>query len=140
MTIRLLCLIILLPVLGAAQVGWTPARHTGFARFSLSTLGSSDFYTPFGNNISSARYRDFSGTFYGEYGITDDWAVVTNVPFIRNHRLETTSSLTSAGDAVVGVRRRLLHGRTPMTLAVDFGLPTGDAQGIVTVRDPPDGG
>jgi len=135
----ILGLIILLPAIGAAQSGWTRTPGTGYARFSFSTLGSSSFYTPFGNKISSARYRDFTGSFYSEYGITDDWTASVNFPFLRNHRLDSTSSLTAVGDAVVGIRRRLVRGNTPLALAVDFGLPVGDSQGTVSIRDLPDG-
>ncbi len=139
MSKRLLCLIILLPALGVSQTGWTRPQGTGYTRFSFSTLGSSSFYTPFGNEVSSARYRDYTGSFYGEYGITDDWTAVVNFPFLRNHRLDSTSSLTAVGDANVGFKRRLVRGKTPVALAVDFGLPIGDSQGIVSVRDVPDG-
>ena len=139
MPIRILSLMILLPVLGAAQAGWTRPKGTGYARFTIGTIGSSSFFTPLGDVISSAQYRDVSASFYGEYGITNDWTAVVYFPFLRNHRLETTSSLTNAGDAMVGFRRRLVRGRTPVALAVDFGLPTGDAQGRVSIRDLPDG-
>jgi hypothetical protein len=135
---RTLDLMILLSALAAAQSGWTRVQGTGYARFSVSTLGSSSFYTPFGNEISSAKYRDVTASFYGEYGMSDDWTAVVNFPFLRNHRLETTGSLTAVGDANVGFRRRLLRGRTPVALAVDFGLPIGDSQGIVPVKDLPD--
>lgn len=139
MSIRLLCFMILLPALSVAQSGWTIPRGTGYVGFSLGRLGSSSFYTPFGTRISSARYRDFTATFDGEYGITDDWTAVVNFPFLRNHRLDSTNSLTAAGDANVGFRRRLVRGRTPLALAVDFGLPVGDSQGTVSVRDVPGG-
>ncbi len=139
MSNRLLFLFLLLPALAIAQAGFTRQERTGYARFGFSTLGSSGFYTPLGTKISSARYRDFSSSFYAEYGITDDWTAMVNFPFLRNHRLDTTTPLTALGDATVGIRRRLLHGRTPVSVAVDFGLPTGDAQGLVTVRDTPDG-
>ncbi len=139
MSKRLFCLITLLPVLGAAQSGWTRKQGTGYTRFTFSTLGSSSFYTPFGNEVSSARYRDFTGSFYGEYGITNDWTAAVNFPFIRNHGLDSTSSLTAVGDANVGFRRSLIRGRTPLSLAVDFGLPVGDSQGTVSVRDVPGG-
>lgn len=137
MSIRLFYLLILLPALAVGQAGFTRPEGSGYARFSLSTLGSSSFFTPSGLKISSARYRDVSSSFYGEYGITNDWTAVVNFPFLRNHRLETTSSLTALGDANVGFRRRLLHGKTPVSVAVDFGLPTGDSQGIVLVKDLP---
>ena len=137
MSRHLLFLFMLLPALAIAQAGFTRPERTGYARFGFSTLGSSSFFTPSGLKVSSARYRDFSSTFYGEYGVTNDWTAVVNFPFLRNHRLDTTSSLTALGDATVGFRRRLLHGRTPVSVAVDFGLPTGDSQGIVAVRDTP---
>lgn len=133
----LVLFLLLLPTFAAAQSGWTRARGTGYARFTLSTLGSSSFFTPTGNKISSAKYRDFSGAIYGEYGITKDWTAVAFVPYLRNHRIETTSTLTSAGDATVGIRRSLVRGKTPLALAVDFGLPTGDSQGIVSVLNLP---
>lgn len=139
MSKRLICLLILLPAFAPAQTGFTRAGGTGFARFSLSTLGSSGFFTPTGLKISSARYRDISATFYGEYGITNDWTAVASIPFVRNHRLDTTTSLTAVGDSIVGFRRRLTHGRTPLSVAVDFGLPTGNSKGIVAVRDDPGG-
>lgn len=139
MSIRILCLVILLSVSGAAQVGWTRPQGSGYARFMLSTLGSSSFYTPLGTRISSAQYRDVTAAFYGEYGITNGWTAVAYFPFLRNHRLDTTSSLTAAGDATVGVRRKLVRGRTPLALAVDFGLPTGDPEGTVAIRNLPNG-
>lgn len=138
MSLRLLSLLILLPLLASAQSGWTRNKGSGYARFSFSTLGSSSFFTPLGTEISSAQYRDFTGAFYGEYGIADGWTATAFFPFLRNHRLETTGALTSTGDAMVGFRRRLVRGRTPLALAVDFGLPTGDPRGAVPVRDVPD--
>ncbi len=137
MSFRLLYLLCLVPAFCVAQAGFTRSEGTGFARFTLSTLGSSSFFTPSGIKISSARYRDVTSSFYGEYGVTRDWTAVVSFPFFRNHRLDTTSSLSAVGDASVGFRRGLLHGRTPVALAVDFGLPTGDSQGIVAVRDVP---
>lgn len=137
MLMRLLGIFLLLPALGAAQSGWTRAQGTGYARFTVGTLRSSSFYTPLGNRISSAKYRDVSAAFYGEYGITKDWTAVAFVPYLRNHRIETTSTLTSAGDSTVGLRRSLLRGSTPLALNVDFGLPTGDAQGTVSVLGQP---
>jgi hypothetical protein len=135
---KIFLLFVLLPTLGMAQAGWTRPQGTGYTRFTFSTLGSSSFYTPFGTRISSASYRDFSGSFYGEYGVTDDWTAVVNFPFLRNHRLDSTTPLTAIGDANVGFRRRILRGRTPVALAVDFGLPIGDAEGRVLIRDLPD--
>lgn len=135
---RLFLLFILFTVLAVAQTGFTRPKGTGFARFGFSTLGSSGFFTPTGVKISSARYRDFTSSFYSEYGITNDWTAFASIPFLRNHRLETTESLTALGDATVGFRRRLLHGKTPVSVSVDFGLPIGNSQGIVAVRDTPD--
>lgn len=135
MLIRLNFLLLLLSAVAEAQTGFTRAKGTGFARFGFSTLGSPGFFTPTGVKIDSARYRDYTASFYGEYGVTNDWTAFASFPFLRNHRLETTEALTALGDATVGFRRRLLHGNTPLSVSVDFGLPVGDSQGIVAVRD-----
>lgn len=121
------------------QSAWTRNRNSGFARFSVSTLSTSSFYTPLGNKLRSAKYSDVTASFYGEYGLTNDLTAMLYFPFVRHHSLDTTSSLTAPGDAIAGFKYRFLRGSTPLAVAVDFGLPTGNQRGLVTINGVPQG-
>ncbi|MEW5979646.1 MAG: hypothetical protein AB1898_27930 [Acidobacteriota bacterium] len=123
----------------SAQSAWTRKKHSGFTRFGISTLNTSSFYTPLGKRLNSARYSDVTASFYGEYGLSDNLTAMLYFPFLRHHSLATTDSVTRPGDAIVGFKYRFLRGATPLAVAVDFGVPTGESQGSVAIKGVPDG-
>ena len=135
----LLLTIALLVGKAQAQSAWTRNKHSGFARLGVTSLNTSSFYTPLGNKLNSARYNDVTASFYGEYGITNNLTGMLYFPFLRHHSLETTDSVTRPGDAIVGFKYRFLQGATPLAVAVDFGVPTGEQQGLVAIKGVPDG-
>jgi len=122
-----------------AQSAWTRNKNSGFARLGVTSLNTSSFYTPLGNRLNSAKYSDVTASFYGEYGITNNLTGMLYFPFLRHHSLETTDSVTGPGDAIVGFKYRFLRGATPLAVAVDFGVPTGEQQGLVAIKGVPDG-
>lgn len=110
-----------------------------FPAIGVTSLNTSSFYTPLGNKLNSAKYSDVTASFYGEYGITNNLTGMLYFPFLRHHSLETTDSVTRPGDAIVGFKYRFLRGATPLVVAVDFGIPTGEQQGLVAIKGVPDG-
>jgi len=122
-----------------SQSAWTRNKNSGFARLGITTLNTSSFYTPMGKKINSASYNDVTASFYGEYGITNNLTSTLYFPFLRHHSLETTNSVTGSGDAIVGFKYRFLRSATPVAVAVDFGVPTGEQHGLVAIRGVPDG-
>ncbi len=135
-----LCMLALFAGNAQAQSAWTRNKNSGFARLGITSLNTSSFYTPLGKKLNSARYTDVTANFYGEYGITNNLTGMLYLPFFRHHSLETTDSVTRPGDAIVGFKYRFLHGATPLAVAVDFGIPTGEQQGLVAIKGVPDGG
>ncbi len=135
-----LLLLLLLGVLlgeGLAQSAWTRQKHSGYVRIGAATLSTSEFYTPLGDKVSSASYQGLDLNFYGEYGITNDVTAIVDFPFFRQQSLETTGTQRSLADTTVGFKYRFLKGKTPLAVAVDFGLPTGDKNGFVPFREIP---
>jgi hypothetical protein len=134
-----LCTALLFAATAQAQSAWTRSKHSGFVRLGISSLNTSSFYTPLGNKLKSAKYSDVTASFYGEYGVTDNLTGMLYFPFLRHHSLETTDSVTRPGDAIVGFKYRFLRGATPLAVAVDFGIPTGEQRGLVAIKGVPDG-
>ncbi len=65
--------------------GWTPPKGTGYFKLSQSMIYADKHFAPDGSIIDITTTGLYSTALYGEYGITDRFAIIAYVPFfVRN--------------------------------------------------------
>lgn len=125
--------------LGQAEGAWARPKGSTYAKLGLSTTSTSHFFSPDGQKIELAKYDGVTWSVYGEHGLSRDLTVVFDFPFLRRHSLETTETLSAPADATLEFKYQFSRGRFPLAVDLAFGLPTGDKEGFVPVRDNPPG-
>ena len=120
--------------------GWTQKRQGYYLKFSANYLDTATEYNHLGEQLDlfaeqfafeDASFRDLNLTIYGEYGITDRFTVIGNLPIkvLRTKRTEVIGgraarilTLYSSGlsDLTLSGRLRLLQ--NPLALSFQGGL------------------
>jgi protein XagA len=119
---------------------WTKAKGTGFYKLDYSYIGADRIFdtkrevVPFPNSSNSIA------SFYGEYGISDKFMIISYVPFLvsnTSEALKTTAGVqlrpsvntTDFGDIDLGFRYQLYNKNGYSVSANLFlGLPTGNSK------------
>jgi len=77
----------------SGQSGWTKTKGEGFFQTSFSTFNSKDYFTLDGERLVTNRFHQQSIVFYGEYGVTDKFTIITNLPLQNFNGFETTETV-----------------------------------------------
>ena len=127
---------------GSSQGAWTQDAGGAFVQVSFARIGPYDtLYRRGGADFRTGREIDESSVeVYGEYGLTDDWTLVCNVPLrsveagalIDSPTIQPVTvqsgTLTELGNLTLGVRRQIAAGATAWATHLDLELPTGSAE------------
>ncbi|MCS4433034.1 hypothetical protein [Aquiflexum gelatinilyticum] len=119
------------------QSGWTKSKGEGFFQTSFSTFNSKDYFTLEGEKLLTNRFHQQSIVFYGEYGVTDKFTVIANLPLQNFNGFETTETVSGLGDLRLEFKHSLLKKILPLAISVAPEIPTGRANNFAnsTVND-----
>lgn len=109
------------------QSGWTKSKGEGFFQTSFSTFNSKDYFTLEGEKLLTNRFHQQSIVFYGEYGLTDKFTVIANLPLQNFNGFETTETVSGLGDLRLEFKHSLLKKILPLAISVAPEIPTGRA-------------
>mgnify|MGYP006207924537 FL=1 len=119
------------------QSGWTKSKGEGFFQTSFSTFNSKDYFTLEGEKLLTNRFHQQSIVFYGEYGVTDKFTVIANLPLQNFNGFETTETVSGLGDLRLEFKHSILKKILPLAISVAPEIPTGRANNFAnsTVND-----
>lgn len=121
----------------SGQSGWTKTKGEGFFQTSFSTFNSKDYFTLDGERLVTNRFHQQSIVFYGEYGVTDKFTIITNLPLQNFNGFETTETVSGLGDLRLEFKHSLLKKYFPLAISVAPEIPIGRANNFAnsTVND-----
>lgn len=118
--------------------GWTQRKGHGYYKLSFRYVSATSFYEPNGTQIDIPTLRDYTVSFYGEYGLTDRLSLFGYVPFFERITLNEQvgresgfvffegDDITNVADPDIGVRYGLIQGgSTVLSASLRFGVPLG---------------
>lgn len=120
-----------------AQSGWTKGKKEGFYQLSYQSLVSKDYFTLDGELLNTNQFSQQSLVFYGEYGLTDRFTIIANLPLQTWNGFETTEKVSGLGDLRLEFKHAILKKYLPLTISVAPELPIGKANNFAksTVND-----
>lgn len=110
-----------------AQSGWTKGKGEGFFQTSFSTFASKVYYTLDGERLLTNEFRQQSIVFYGEYGVTDKFTLIANLPLQNFNGFETTETVSGFGDLRLEFKHAILKKYLPLAISIAPEIPTGKA-------------
>lgn len=121
----------------SGQSGWTKSEGEGFFQTSFYTFSSKDYFTLDGEKLVTNRFHQQSIVLYGEYGITDKFTIIGNLPLQNFNGFETTETVSGLGDLRLEFKHALLKKYFPLAISVAPEIPTGRANNFAnsTVND-----
>jgi hypothetical protein len=121
----------------AAQSGWTKGKKEGFYQLSYQSMTSKDYYTLGGELLETNQFSQQSMVFYGEYGVTDRFTIIANLPLQTWNGFETTETVSGLGDLRLEFKHAILKKYLPLTISVAPELPIGKANNFAksTIND-----
>jgi len=118
------------------QNGWVKNKKSFYAQATFSTFSSSDYYSTTGDLFDSgSTYKSRGISLYGEYGITDRFTAVLNMPALISNRFSSTETVSGIGSIQLGLKYSLLKS-FPLAITVDFDIPTDDGKNFATSKEP----
>jgi len=110
-----------------AQSGWTKEKGEGFFQTSFQTFSSDQYFTLDGEVLTTNTFHQQSIVFYGEYGVTDKFTIITNLPLQTFNGFSSTETVSGLGDLRVEFKHSILKKYLPLAISVAPELPTGKA-------------
>ena len=120
---------------------WTQQKGKGYFQIGSQILRANQFYEPGGNKIDITTLGDYTVTFYGEYGITNDLTVIGSIPFFRRITLNRVEGINSGAelfggdskngisDFDIGLKYGIAKfGSTVLSVSLSIGIPVGDTE------------
>ncbi|MEM6261519.1 MAG: hypothetical protein AAGI38_03350 [Bacteroidota bacterium] len=121
-----------------AQNGWVRDKGGFYAQLSYNYFNSDRFFNISGEEQFGANsFIQHSVGFYGEYGVTDRFDIIADVPLFRANRFETTETATGIGDLQLQLKYGILTGSVPVAIIVAPEFPTAQANNLVENREIP---
>ncbi|MBL7814778.1 MAG: hypothetical protein JNL70_07205 [Saprospiraceae bacterium] len=130
---------ILIPSVLTAQA-WSKSKGQGFYKLDFTSIKATDVFDTKGDVVPFRTLGNYSTSFYGEYGLTNNVTLVGYVPFfVRNVVNETKGKQTgniiepgivnnSFGDMDLGFRYQLPIKNVAVAANLILGIPTGDSK------------
>ncbi|GMQ31594.1 hypothetical protein [Algoriphagus confluentis] len=110
-----------------AQSGWTKEKGEGFYQLSFNRFSSSDYYTLEGELLNTNAFTQNSLVFYGEYGVTDRFTLIANLPLQVWNGFSTTETVNGLGDLRLEFKHAILKKYLPLAISVAPEIPIGRA-------------
>ena len=111
----------------AAQSGWTKGKKEGFYQLSYQSMVSNDYYTLAGELLETNQFSQQSFVFYGEYGVTDRFTIIANLPLQTWNKFENTQKVSGLGDLRIEFKHAILKKYLPLSISIAPELPIGTA-------------
>ncbi|GAA4940256.1 hypothetical protein GCM10023314_11330 [Algibacter agarivorans] len=121
---------------------WTKEKGKGYYKLSAWYLEADQHYTDTGETDPNITRSQFNISFYGEYGISNKFDVITYIPFfsraVENDEVSGTTgqiiskgeAFNSFGDVEIGLRYGILKtSNYALSATLKLGIPTGDNSG-----------
>ncbi|WP_411766062.1 hypothetical protein [Winogradskyella sp. A3E31] len=121
---------------------WTQQKGKGYYKLSAWYLETDQHYTDTGEIDPNVTRGNFNLNFYGDYGLTDAWDIITYIPFFaRTYQNDVISGTTgevieegeavnSIGDIDIGIEYSIFNtDNISVSGTLIFGLPTGESDG-----------
>jgi hypothetical protein len=104
----------------STYAAWTQAKGHAYNQLTFSYYKSKDKYSSIENNarviklVEQPKYVDYKLTYYGEYGITNDFTAFTSVPYVYIQSEEVDDTIgedgpEGIGDINLGARYKLVN-------------------------------
>ncbi len=122
-----LCVFALGSTSALAQSGWTKQKGEGFYQLSFQSFGSEDYYTLGGELLETNQFSQQSIVLYGEYGVTDKFTIIGNLPLQTWNGFETTETVSGLGDLRLEFKHSILKKYLPLSISVAPEIPIGKA-------------
>jgi len=120
-----------------AQSGWTKGKKEGFYQLSYQSMVSNDYFTLDGERLETNQFSQQSLVFYGEYGVTDRFTIIANLPLQTWNGFENTEKVSGLGDLRLEFKHAILKKYLPLSISVAPELPIGKANNFAksTIND-----
>jgi len=115
-----------------AQSGWVREKKSIYLQLSYSYFQSDKFFNLSGDELTTNAFLQHSVNFYGEYGLSDRFTVIANMPLFRSNSFETTDAAVGIGDLQLQLKYALLKGKFPVAIAVAPEFPTAQGDNFAT--------
>lgn len=117
----------LVPPKAVAQSGWTKQKREGFFQLGYTTFTSDQYFTLEGLLLTTNAFSQSSIVAYGEYGITDKFTIIGNLPLQTFNGFETTETVSGLGDLRLEFKHAILKKYLPLAISVAPEIPIGKA-------------
>jgi len=129
-------LLLSFPAKVQGQNGWVRKAKGVYAQVAVSHFSSNRYFSTEGVLFDQGSTFSSQGLlFYGEYGLTDRFTAVVDLPVLVLNRFSTTGTVGGLGSAKIGLKYGLLKS-FPVSLAVDIEIPTDDGINFATAKEP----
>ena len=112
---------------------WTQKKSTGYFQLGSQLLSAKKEYDAEGNKSSIPNFNDITINFYGEYGLSNDFTLIANIPFYRSLKFDGWTpagkevSKTGISDSHLGVKIKLKEfSQNVLSLTTLLGIPLGE--------------
>ena len=116
---------------------WTQKKNSGFYKLGLRYINTTNVYDKDGNKVEVPKLKNLFLALYGEYGINDQFTLITNLSLLESIKIEDqidNGSIVSKGgsnsgiaDSEIGLRYRIWQGEgSIISTELILGLPIGD--------------
>ncbi len=127
-------LLFFIPLIGLsftanAGGGWTKKKGTGYYKVSHWWVNAAKQFTFDGNTSASPQEGIFNTSIFAEYGISDKFSGIINLPFSKS--ANNTESISGIGDVDIAGKYQLNKSGSKFVLAgtLQLGIPLGNDQG-----------
>ncbi|SIQ34724.1 hypothetical protein [Maribacter ulvicola] len=119
-----------------AQSGWTREAKGFYLQASAAHFSSSNYYTTEGRLADQGSIFNTNALLiYGEYGISDRFTAIVDLPLVRLNSFNTTETIGGVGNIQLGVKYKLLKS-FPLSLQVALDIPTNDGSNFAQSKSP----
>jgi len=119
-----------------AQSGWTRKAQSFYVQTSASYYSSNDYYTTEGFLFDSgSKFTSSAFILYGEYGVTDRFTAILDVPIIQLNSFSSTETVAGVGNLTLGLKYRLFK-EFPIAVQANLEIPTDDGINFATANNP----
>jgi hypothetical protein len=119
--------VLLGPLLGFSQSGWTQPRHGLFVKADVSVTSATRYFTSLGNDLETNPFRAIGLSAYAEYGLHDRVTLIGQAPLLKAHAYSTTRPVIGQGDLAAHIKYRFTKLKWPVAASLGVELPTGRA-------------
>lgn len=118
------------------QSGWTKPKNGFYLQASAATFSANDYYSTAGQLFDQgSTFRTHNLLIYGEYGISDRFTALLNVPVLQLNSFNTTETVAGIGSVRLGGKYRLLK-NSPLALQIELDIPTNDGINLANAKEP----